>query len=260
MANSTVYDIRLRYMLEDKATKGLNSMDRQLRKTAKSTGFLAKGFGRMAAAAGAAFGVRAAAKSLIGFNAEMEQSKIQIQGMLTLGGKMGTAMANTKATALFKDLQMHAKASVGTTKDMVDMAAMITRPVMAAGLGMKDLGNFTAQAVVASKAFGIQSDMAARDIESAMMGQLRSVDRFSRNLLEPLGFVGEEGRKVFNELGASARAAKLKEALASPAIAEMAKQQANSFDGVLSTFQDGLQMALGAVGKPLWANRWDRAL
>jgi hypothetical protein len=253
MSASTVYDIRLRYMLEDKASKGLAGMNRNMAKTAKSSGFLAKGFARMAGAAGAAFGVRAAAKSLIGFNASMEQSKIQIQGMLTLGGKMDTAMANSKATKLFKDLQTHAKASVGTTKDMVDMAALIARPVMAAGLGMKDLGDFTAQAVVASKAFGIQSDMAARDIESAMMGQLRSVDRFSRNLLEPLGFVGEEGRKVFNELGAAARAAKLKEALASPAIAEMAKQQAASFDGVLSTFQDGLQMALGTVGKPLFA-------
>jgi hypothetical protein len=253
MANSTVYDIRLRYMLEDKASKGVVGLERNMKKTAKSAGFLAKGFGRMAAAAGAAFGVRAAAKSLIGFNASMEQSKIQIQGMLTLGGKMDSAMANTKATQLFKDLQKHAKASVGTTADMVAMTSMIARPVMAAGLGMKDLGNFTAQAVVASKAFGIQSDMAARDIESAMMGQLRSVDRFSRNLLEPLGYVGDEGRKMFNELGASARAAKLKEALASPAIAEMAKQQAASFDGVLSTFQDGLQMALGRVGKPLFA-------
>jgi len=253
MATSTVYDIRLRYMLEDKASKGLKGMNRNLEKTAKSSGLLAGGMKTMMALGAGGFGMRHASKALIGFNSQMEQSKIQIQGMLTLGGKMSTEMANSKATKLFADLQFKAKASAGTTKDMVDMASMIARPVLAAGLGMKDLGNFTQQAVVASKAFGMEAGTAARDIEAALMGRIGTMDRFSRSILEPLGYVGEAGRKAFSELGDAARAAKIKEALSSPAIMEMAKQQEQSFDGVLSTFQDGLQMALGRVGKPLFA-------
>lgn len=253
MGNSTVYDIRLRYSMEGNANKGLNSLDRNLSRVSKNAGGLGRHFKRLAAGASAYFGFRAGAKHLIGFNANMEQSRIQMSGMLQLAGKMSKETADAGAANLVDTLQQKAKASVGTTQDMVEMASMITRPVMAAGLGMDQLGNFTAQAVVAAKAFGIESGMAARDIESALMGQLRSVDRFSRSLLEPLGYVGDEGRKAFNELGAAARAAKLGEALGGDAIMNMANAQANSFSGVLSTFQDTMQMTLGRAGKPLFA-------
>lgn len=252
MAASTVYDIRLQYVMEDKATRPMRKLDAQLARTAKSAGGLGRTFRRMAAGVSAYFGIRAGVKHLIGFNANMEQAKIQMAGMIQLSTNMNTAASNTAAVKMVDTLQQKAKASVGTTKDMVDMASMITRPVLAAGLNMEQLANFTASAVVAAKAFGIEAGMAARDIESAMMGQLRSVDRFSRALLEPMGFVGDEGRKAFNELGAAARAAKLEEALGGPAIAAMAQAQAQSFSGVLSTFQDGLQMWLGSVGKPLF--------
>ena len=252
MSASTVYEVRLKYLLEDRTTKGLKKMDRQLARTSSSATGLGRHFKRLAAGAGAFFGIRAGVKHLIGFNANMEQARIQMAGMIQLTTKGSTEEAISKANKLVDVLQQKAKASVGTTKDMVDMASLITRPVLASGVGMKKLADFTAQAVVASRAFGIESGMAARDIEAALMGQLRSVDRFSRALLEPLGFVGEEGREAFNALGAAARATKLEEALGGPAIVAMAKAQENSFSGVMSTFKDTLQITLGTVGKPLF--------
>lgn len=252
MGNSTVYDVRLQYSLADGVTKPAKRMDAQLVKTSKGAGMLGKSFRRLAAGAGAYFGIRAGVKHLIGFNDQMQQSRIQMAGMIQLTTGLDSAASSSRANDLVDTLQQKAKLSVGTTKDMVDMASMITRPVLAAGVGMSKLADFTAQAVVASRAFGIESGMAARDIEAALMGQLRSVDRFSRALLEPLGYVGEEGRKAFNELGAAARAAKLEEALGGDAIKSMAAAQENSFSGVLSTFQDTLQMTMGEVGLPLF--------
>ena len=184
MANSTVYEVRLAMVMEDKATKPMRRLDAQLAKTSKSAGGLGRQFKRLAAGAGAYFGIRAGVKHLIGFNASMEQAKIQMTGMIQLSTRMDQAAASSQAIKLVDTLQQKAKLSVGTTKDMVDMASLITRPVLAAGIGMDKLADFTAQAVVASRAFGIESGMAARDIEAALMGQLRSVDRFSRALLE----------------------------------------------------------------------------
>jgi hypothetical protein len=252
MANSTVYDIRLNYILQDKVTKPARVLDAQLARTGKTADDLGKKFRRMAAGASAYFGIRAGVKHLIGFNSNMQQAKIQMGGMIQLATKMDSAASSREAIKLVDTLQQKAKTSVGTTSDMVDMASLITRPVLAAGLGMDQLATFTAKSVVAAKAFGIESGMAARDIESALMGQLRSVDRFSRALLEPLGYVGDEGRKAFNELGAAARAAKFEEALGGPAIAAMAKAQGESFSGVFSTFQDTLQMTMGEIGLPLF--------
>jgi len=252
MAASTIYDIRLRYLMDDKATKGVRALDGALQRANRSSG----GLGRMLASAGAGlaafFGARAAKTALIDFNAGMEQARIQMAGLLqlNLGGAWSANMQ--KANGLVAGLQERAKKSVGTTRDMVDMASMIVRPLAAAGLSMADMESVTAGAVVAARAFGIEGAVAARDIEAALMGNVRAVDRFSRALLEPLGFVGEEGRQRFNQLADSQRAAMLQSALTQKAVMDMASAQEKSFSGVLSTFQDNLQILFGKVGLPLF--------
>lgn len=252
MSNSTTYDIRMAYTLEDRTSGGLKTIDSNLDKTSRKSSGLANSIKRMAAGAGAYFGIRAGVKHLIGFNANLEQSRITMAGMINMSTDLGAEAATGAAAKMVDQLQQKAKASVGTTQDMVDMATMITRPVLAAGIGMKKLADFTSQAVVASRAFGIESGMAARDIESALMGQLRSVDRFSRALLEPIIGAGQKARETFNAMSAEARAATLQQALGGPAIMAMAKAQEQSFSGAMSTFQDTLQMTMGAVGKPLF--------
>lgn len=250
---TTVYNIRLRYTLNDRASRGLARLGREADRAGKKASFLSRSLGTVATGLVAGFGLHQAGKALIGFNSNLEQSRIQMGGMLAQAsaGKVSFEQGFGTATRLVEDFQQIAKASVGTTKDFVDMASMIARPVAAAGLNMKDLKTFTKGAVIASRAFGIEAGMAARDIESALMGQLRSVDRFSRALLEPIIGAGEEGRRAFNELGADQRAAILKHALGSDVINAMAKAQEKSFDGVFSTLQDSLQMTLGKIGLPL---------
>lgn len=254
MAATTIYDIKLRYVLKDEASKSARRLAREFDRASKSSKGLGGGIRRIAALGVAGLGLRQAGKALIGFNSDMQQARIQMGGMIQLAaqGKSTWKESFGTATKLTEEFQVIAEKSVGTTKDFVEMASRIIRPVTGAGLGMKELRDFTKGAVIASQAFGIESGMAARDIESALMGQLRSVDRFARALLEPLGVIGEEGRKGFNELTAAQRASVLKFALTQPAIQQMADAQEKSFSGVFSTFQDKFQIFMGKVGLPLF--------
>ena len=249
---TTIYDIETRYKAKDLASGKVRRMSREVkglsgmweRARGSLRGFTDVWHGGQAIAAG----FRGAYQGIIGFNAGLEQSKITMAGMLRLnmGGTFAEQMDN--ASRLVKQFQIDAKASVGTTKDFVSMAQMITRPVTAAGLGMRELRELTKGAVVAARAFGIEAGVAALDIEQALAGQLAAKDRFARALLEPMGV----DRKAFNKLEAAQRATVLQQALTQPAIAEMAAAQEKSFAGVVSTFQDGLETAIGKVGLPLF--------
>jgi hypothetical protein len=248
----TNYLVTLRYEMDDRATRGANRLDSSLRRAQRSGSSLASTLRSVAMSMGAFFGLRAAGKALIGFNSNMEQARIQMAGMiqLTSGGDWTGNIA--KANKLVGELQIKARESVGTTEDMVKMAGAITRPILAAGLGMDDLRDMTAQAVVAARSFGDAAEVAARDIDQALRGQFHATDPFMSKLMGARGYIGEEGRKRFNEMTARQRAMEVRAALAHPAIAAMAKAQGQSFEGVLSTLQDRIQMLLGRVGLPLF--------
>ena len=157
MANSTVYDIRLQYTMADKATKPLRKLDAQLAHTGKTAGGLSKTFRRLGAAAAGYFGIRAGVKHLIGFNATMEQSKIQMAGMIQLSTDMDAAASSKASSTLVDNLQKKAKASVGTTQDMFNMASLTPPPALSAGPGLSDLPASTPQAFVPAMPFAIPS-------------------------------------------------------------------------------------------------------
>lgn len=251
-ADTTTYDVRVRYLLEDHATAATRQIEKATQAAARSTGFLKSGLGSVAAAAAGVFGLREAKKSLIDFNSDLEQAKIQMAGLFELnsGGAFNDNMA--KAGDLVGRLQQKAKASVGTTKDMVDMAAMLAQPFSTVNASVAEMTDLTAAAVVGSKSMGIAAEVAARDIDQAMRGQFHAVDQFTGKILAPLGFSGEEGRRKFNLLSQVERFNKIRTALKAPALGDMAKAQEKSFAGVFSTFEDNLQMFMGRVGLPLF--------
>jgi hypothetical protein len=253
-AETTQYDVALRYVYKDAGAQGrVRGLAQELRGAGAATTSLRSGLLGIGTTLATGLAGVAAKRAFIDFNDNMEQARIQMAGLMMQAGAGGDWTQNfTKANVLVEDFQQIAKQSIGTTKDFVDMASMIVRPITAAGLGMRDLEEFTRGAVIASRAFGIAADVAARDIEGALMGQLRSVDRFARSLLEPLGYTGEEGRQRFNALSQAERAAELQKALTSDAIKEMAKAQEHSFAGVTSTLKDNLQMTMGKIGLPLF--------
>lgn len=251
-AESTVYDIRLRYLLEDRATGRANEMARSFERAGSSALNLGGALRGVAAAAGAAFGFAAAKRSLIDFNSTMEQARLGMAGLfqMNLGGTFGEQME--RADYLVGRLQQRMKYAVGTTQEAVQMASMLAQPFSAAGASMKQMEDMTVGVVVGARAMGIAADVAARDVDQAMRGLFRSVDPFTGKLLGARGYAGEAGRAKFNKLSAEERFKTINEALNQPALKDMANAQAKSFSGVLSTFQDNLQMTLGKVGQPLF--------
>lgn len=252
-ADSTVYDIRLRYAMDDHAAQGATKLANNLDKAAGKAKNLEFGLGRIAAVAAGAFGMMQAKKSLIDFNSTMEQAKLGMAGMfeLNLGGAFELNMQ--RSNALVDRLQIRMKSAVGTTKEAVAIASQLAQPFTAAGASLKQMEDMSVGVVVGAKAMGIAAEVSARDVDQALRGQYHATDQFTGKLLGARGFAGEQGREKFNKLTAQQRFKTLNEALNDPALMDLAKAQASSFDGVLSTFQDGLEIFMGKVGKPLFA-------
>lgn len=258
---TTIYDINIRYKLDDRASRGMKTLGRSADRTADSVGRVDRTLSRMAKGAVAYFGIRGASKALVGFNSNIEQAQIKMAGLLQLNTGRSFNSQLRESKELFGALQKRAAKSVGTTSDMVEMASMLTRPVTAAGLGMKDLEEITAGATVAAKAFGIEAGQAALDLEQALMGTLGKKDRFARALLEPMGY----GTDTFNKKSAKERADILRRAFQQDGIKNMAAAQEKSFSGMLSTLQDSAERFFGLVGEGLFselkkaldaANKW----
>ena len=253
MGATTIYDVRLRYLLEDqRARAGTRALTRDIQATSGATDKLNSMFSRLAGVAAGAFGIVQGKRALVDFNSDMEQAKITAAGLMQLNVGGSWAGNMEKANTLVGRLQQEAKTSVGTTKDMVTMLSMLSQPLSMANATMDDYVAMTKGSVVASRAMGIAADVAARDVDQAIRGQFHSVDQFSSKILGPLGFVGESGRAQFNKMPIEKRFEMIKKALNQPAIKDMAKAQGGSFEGVLSTFQDNLQIFLGKVGLPLF--------
>ncbi|UOF82319.1 hypothetical protein [Caudoviricetes sp.] len=202
-------------------------------------------------------GLGLAKKSLIDFNADVEETKLQIAGMFALTKKTNLNDELGNANELFKNLQARAAKLPGTTAEYAAFAAQITRSVTDAGLGMKDLEDLTVNSVVAAKAFGEQADVAARDIDQLLRGRYNTTDPFSSKLLGNM-MVGniklssEEGRKLVRRMSESERAELLKTALKRKQINQLAEAQGKTLRGKWSTLVDYTQQTLGKIGAPLF--------
>jgi cellobiose-specific phosphotransferase system component IIB len=249
---STIYDIQLRYRMDDQASKGLDGIAGGASRANASAGMLSGTLLRLAGVAAAGFGMQSAGKALVGFNADVQDVKLQIAGMLSLTRQTDLVDEIGKADQLFANLQKRANTLPGTTAEYAHFAGMVTRGIAEAGLSMKDLENLTVNAVVAAKSLGENADVAARDIDQALRGMYRSVDPFSSKVLGSIGYGGEEGRKKYNSLSAEERASELKRGLMQKQWAQLATAKGKTFSGVLSTVQDSLQQTLGKVGLPLF--------
>lgn len=199
------------------------------------------------------FGARFLGKSLIGFNAGIEDAKNGIAGMLALSKKTNLSDELANADMLYANLQRRAASLPGTTQDYVQMLGALTQPLTQAGVSMQKLEDLSVNAVVASKALGVAWDVGARDIDQAVRGQFHSTDQLTGKLLGSMGYVGEEGRRRFNEMSESARVAAIDAALTQKQITQLAEAQGKTFSGRLSTLQDAAQQFFGRVGQSLFA-------
>jgi hypothetical protein len=150
------------------------------------------------------------------------------------------------------NLQRRAAKLPGTTAEYAQMLGALTQPILDAKLSMQDLEDITVGAVVSAKALGVQSEVAARDIDQAIRGQFHANDVLTGKLLGSVGFKGETGRARFNALDARKRAEALKQAITQKQIVQLGAAQGETFSGVLSTLQDSIQQFFAKAGLPLF--------
>lgn len=247
LGGSTVYDIRLKYSLQDQATKGLMGMSTAADKAAKSTGGLGKALMGLAGAA-VGFGAFSMGKKLlIDYNSQIDQMQIGLATVIGSQLHVPFADARKEADRLFLSFQEMAKKSPATTKDFVEMANGIARAVTQAGLGTEDLREMTGSAVVAAQAFGIRADMAALDIEQMLRGDVTTRDRMANALLGSMG----TNKEAFNKMSQAERNRITKASLGQDSIKKASEAFGESFAGQMSTLQDQIEITFAQVGLPL---------
>ena len=264
---TTEYAVNLRYNMQNQAVlAGARAMGGALQQAHTQSQAFGMSLGRLSGLLAGGAGLYAANKSLLGFNSNMEQAQITMAGMMAQAGK-GDFVGNMgEAAALVKQMQLDARASVGTTEDFVQMATSIVQPLVMAKGSMQDLRDMTRQTVIASRAMGIGADVAGRDVGQALMGRYNTVDPFLSRILPAIGYRGEEGRAKWRQLDEAKRLSELRRALGSKGIMDMGKAQETSFAGAASTLKDNIQMTLGKVGMPLFKavteelNKWNKWL
>lgn len=201
---------------------------------------------------GALFGGAGLIKGLVGFNMRVEDAKTNIASMLALAGKTTVVSQLENANQLYENLRRRASELPGTTEEYVAAMSRLTFPIMSAGLGLKDLEDMTVNAIVAAKGLGHGVKAAMTDVVQGIEGRFSTNDFFLKNILEPLGYTGKEGRDRFKGLSKKKRALELQRGLTQPAILESAQRQSQNFSGQLDKIKEQTAQFLGRVGLPLF--------
>jgi len=241
---STIYDVKVKYNLEDKASGGVKQIASATDRAAQSAFSL-----KSALAAVGGFAILHKGKeALIDFNSEIEQMKIGMTAVMQMQLHMPFKKASEEADKLFKTFQELAKKSPATTKDFMEMANAIAPAVAAAGGGPSKLAKLTQGGVIASLAMGERADVVGRDIKQMLAGTVGVRDPIAMQLLASKGI----DHKDFNAKSGTERAKLTEDLLGNnQAFKDAADRMGESFAGQVSTFKDSLQITLGQVGLPL---------
>lgn len=202
---------------------------------------------------GAFFGGGALARGLIGFNSRMEDAKLQIAGMLALAKKTDLADQVGVANQMYDDLRKKAAELPGETEDYINMLGMLIQPMAQAGASMEQMESLTVNAMIAARGLKEGWQKAGRDIsEFINFGKMNQVDTFIRRIIEPLGFVGDAGKKRLKAMTQQQRLELALHAFGQKQIQQLGDAQARTFSGQMDKMRDAVKMFLGRVGLPLF--------
>jgi len=247
MSIATEYIVRTKYETVDKSSANVGKIGSSADKASRSIDQLKRGAMLVGGAflGGKAF--QLGKKSLIDFNANLQDSKTTMAGLLMMN--MGGTFASNqeKANSLVGRFQERAKLTSATMSELTVMGEQVAANVTRSGGSMQNLEDITVGASIAAKALRRETGDAAREVGQMLDGTLEKVDVFGRALIEPMGFTTES----FNKLSRSKRLETVLKALNQPAIKAMAKAQSQGFSGVMSTLRDNFEITIGKVGLPL---------
>lgn len=234
----------------EKQAAGLGAGLGKVGREADHAGQQLGGMWALAAAGAALVGVEHLEHTLIGFNQEVQDSKISLSAMISgmTGAEWGKATG--QADALYNEFQRFSTVTPVTTQQILDFGKGIAAATFAAGGGVEELKNLTEQGVIAAKVLAGNrgAGYAELEITELLSGVVNKRMILARQLLS-MGHMTEE---AFKALDGKGRIAALQKIFNSDAMNHARDAFGESFSGVTSTLWDKLQIMFGQVGKPLF--------
>lgn len=260
MATSSTYDVVARFRVDTAtAARGLNKLQSSLATIQGALGSTQSALGGMLTSmAGIAAGylgfqavsgaVRAATVDMIGFQAQLESTRIGLQSVLGAVEGTGFAGAADQANEAFNRLSMDALSSTATTAQLFGIYSNIVGPLRNAGTEMERIYDITNNTVAASSALNVDFEQAQRDI-GAMLRGAAGVDVKLFSMLRSTGAIAQDTQK-FNQLTAPERIRVLEQALGQ--FSSAADAYGGSFAGLSSSLTDFYQHFGSSFSAPIF--------
>jgi hypothetical protein len=248
MSTTTTYDVLLKYRLDNQATRGTHELAGALSNARGHAEGLGSAIGKIGGLVVGAFGVQAAGKALIGFNRDVQNAKISLTSMIEGGFGTSFQFAQAEAEQLYNTFQKFSMQTPVMTSEMLDFARNTAMAITNAGGGFQDIIEVTEKGVIASKAWGLETQQTGMQIGEVLQGNIRMTDVFAQRLSAMSGKSLDEMRKMT----APERLGLMKKVFSSDAMRDATSEFSSSFSGVLSTLEDKLQILAGKIGLPLF--------
>jgi hypothetical protein len=254
--NSTVYDVQVRYALDDRASQSLAHLGSNAESAEKSVGGLKESLMGLAELFLAREAMHFGKEFFIDANAEMQNLKMGMSSVAAFQLQVPFDKASASTDKLITGWQQFSKQTTLTTKQIVEFGRSTMAGVFNAGQGGAQYDAFVKRASVVGNimsqghAGGLQ--YAAVEFNEALMGNVRKTQMLNQQLLGPV--MRRMGKDVedFNKESAQRRFELMMQAINDPAWEAAIAKQKESFAGVTSTLKDNIEIALRDVGLPLF--------
>lgn len=256
MADKTVYEVDIKYALDDKASAALGSLHEKATKAESTLKNIAGYFKTMAVAFVAREGLMEGKRLFIDLNSEMQQMKMSMAGVIGYNLAQPFEKASAATDKLIDGWQQFSKTTTLTTQEFVEFGKQLTPAIMNSGVGLKGLDDIVKKGAVVGKALsgGHAGGLGyvGTEISEALMGTLRPNQQFNQMLLRPAAEKMGVDLKNWGSMLMSERVKILQTALADPAWDKLIEKQRSSWEGVTSTFKDNIEIAARKVGLPVF--------
>jgi hypothetical protein len=182
--------------------------------------------------------VRSIGEAAIASNQQVEDMTLSIAALYTEIEHVSFDRATHEAHGLYRQMEMLALASPGTSRDLADMFSMAYGPMRRAGVGMQTLLTFSRDAVAVASALHIDYAQVSRDI-SMMATGVAGQDVRTFRMLRSMGLITESTQE-WNEMAlrTPAEASRRMVAIFSRLGGTSAEQFGRTWSGLTSSLQD----------------------
>lgn len=252
MANDvTTYEVRTIYRAIDESTRVVREAERAVKEATHSSHELQHALHGALAVFGLHGLIHKAKEAFIGFNREVQNTKISLTSMIQGTFDIDLKRAQGITEDLYAEFQKFSTQTPVTTQQILEFGRGISGALFAAGGTMKDFIKLTEQGVVTTKALGVHGGntaFGAMEISEMLAGNVRHGMLMPKLLLASVNKSMEE----FRAMSAGDKLKTVMAAVNTQAMQDARTQMSTSFEGVVSTLEDKAQIFFGKIGKPLF--------